>query len=479
MIAGKDQRRLNTLYEITRPSVGAAPTVWLVRRPGVTDFGATFGVAGQVQYLQGWDPVSRWDLDPWVVAREGSSNKVYSALSSFTFSTLTSDYYPRFYLTARLNIAGTSTDIAVVQFQNVATPAAAGNIRTFWTSTIGGWVEITDTDYTGMVHVGQMEQLDGYAIQGDSRGRIYQSGVNTFASWETNDYLTRTIAQDPAQGIMKARNQILFFGLETVEVFTNQGAPEGTVVTRVPFTTQYIGLSNVAGGGAGMTGKTHYYTSIGDLVFFVGRFGKGAYDSCLIAYDGRRFEKVSRPNEDKVLSSTTVYSVNKISFRGHIAVAIQLTPPTAATQHSLLFFPELNDWFEWESTVWSPVNNGRTHCGTTDPQKIYIWPVGDNWQDAGVAYNMVMQFRVPTPDISFFSLTNFGLIGDMSLTSQLIGVQTSGDDGQTWSASRSIDMAQLWTILPALGGFRRCMVRLTHAGSGEVRLRAAFMTVSK
>jgi hypothetical protein len=45
------------------------------------------------------------------------------------------------------------------------------------------------------------------------------------------------------------------------------------------------------------------------------------------------------------------------------AVAIALTNATDTTQRWLMYFPSWNEWFEWDSTVFSPSNGGLYFIG--------------------------------------------------------------------------------------------------------------------
>lgn len=471
--SGLDQRRLNAIYEIVRPSVGVPPEVILVRRPGCTDQGGTFGAGTQVPYLVAMDPASTQDPTPVLIVKDGTINKAVTSSASYTILDNT-NFVPRFW--DIVNISGVPN--LVVQLQNTATPNAAGNLRTFYSTNVSTWAEITDVDYTGLIQVGKMEFMDGFAFQMDSRGRIYQSTVNTLANWETNDFDTRTIQQDYPQGLLKTRNQLLGFGINTVEVYTNQGDLEGAVIGRIPYLAQQVGLSAIAGGDIGIAGKTHYYTNIGDMAFFVGRFGGGAKTANLIAWDGSKFVKVSSPQEDKVLSSAPLYSVNRVDILGHIAVGIQLTAPTASTQRGLLFFPELKDWFEWESPRFSLVNNGRYFAGAGSVQKVFHFPASNNWQDDGASFDMVTQFRIPVNDQSWRVMSSFGVVADSPTTTQNLLVQFSDNDGDSFSTGRNIDLSKERKYILNCGGFRERWVRLTHSGDGEVRLRRAYMSVS-
>lgn len=479
MDAIKDQVRKNCLYKITRPSVGAPPDVILIRRPGVTDSGITLGGSGtQKVYLVGQNPSDTQDATCWAIVKDGNDNKVVIPGGSSHTILTSSTFFPRFFRTLRLVIADVPTNLAMVSFQNTSTPTGAGAIRVFVASVFNSWTEITDADFTAIHQVGAIEQMDGFLYQGDARGRIYQSDVNSSANWTTDEFLTRSIAQEAAQGIMKHRNQIIFFGVGDCEVFTNQGESTGTSIKRVPFSTQQVGMSAVAGGTPGLVGKTEYYCTIGDLAFFLGRFGKDKYSHSLIVYDGREFKKVSRPNEDSVLSSTPIYGIHRVPILGHVAVACTFTAPTESTQKALLFFPELNDWFHWDSTVFGFANNGTHFAGIANTTKAYEFAQADNWQDAGTSFDMVVQFRLPFLDLGWHTMPFCGVIGDTTPTAQSLMVSFSDDDGATYSTPRAIEMNQLYKILHQNGGFRQRFVKLTHSGDKEIRLRKYFATVN-
>ena len=49
-----DQRRVNCIYQAVRNTFTNSTTLYLAKRPGVTDSGSTFGDSGQVAYLAGY-----------------------------------------------------------------------------------------------------------------------------------------------------------------------------------------------------------------------------------------------------------------------------------------------------------------------------------------------------------------------------------------------------------------------------------------
>ena len=469
----QDQRRVNSYYEITRQSVGVPPEVVLVKRPGVTVDAGTYGAGTQVQYLVGRKPDDTWDAAPWIFVKDSTNNKVVNSSTSTTILNDT-NFIPRFWDLVQFG----TTKYIVVQLQNTATPSGAGNQKVYYCTTdIATWTQISDADFTGLNMRGKMEFMDGYAFIADSNNRIWQSSLNDLTAWATTDFIGKTIKQDAPQGLMKVRNQILFFGEETVEVFINEGNASGSVLGRIPQSAQLIGLGNVAGGGSGLAGKTHYYTTIADVAYFVGRFGGQAIDNSLISYNGNSFEKISRPMEDKILTSSTIYSINRMTFGGKIAVAIQMTLPSATTQKWLMYFPDLNEWFEWESTVYGPVNNGFYYAGATNPQKLYTFAASNKWQDDSTNFTMTTQFRLPVADLRWKTMPICGVIADSTSSSKDLGVSFSDDDGTTWTTARNIDLSLRKKELTGCGGFRERFVRLTSTNDTECRLRRFYSAI--
>lgn len=474
---GKDQRRVNCFYEITRGAAGAEPTASLVRRPGVTDVGSTYGAATQVQYLVGSDPASAWNAyTPWIAVKDGTANKVVNASTATTVLTDT-DYSPRFLTVIRMG----GTQYALLQLQNKADPVAASNAqKVYYSSAIGTWTQISAATFTAFQPRGQMVALDGwlFVANGEDDGIYNQATQNDLTSaW--NDKITISSTFDEIQGLAALRRRILAFGRETVECFEipSPGNATGSVLNRVANTTERVGLGDI-GGPASLDGKTHYYTVVNDMLFYLGRFGNVSSDHSLIVYDGNRHYKVSKEYEDKMLSTTTVYSVNRVSFHGKVGVAIQLTAPSATTQHWLTYFPDMNEFFQFTSTVFSPVNNGYHYAGATDPQKLYYFASSNNWLDAGSNYTMTVQFKIPAKDAEYKEGFIAGLVGDTMGSSENVAISFSTDDGANWSTARNIDMSKAHKFIRKVPLHRELMVRLTHTGSNEVRLRRYYMDVA-
>jgi hypothetical protein len=465
MQAGKDQRRVNCQYKITRTAVDTQPDIALSRRPGVTTNGLSYGTTTQSILLVGKDPAGSWEPTPWAFVKDGSDNKVCSSSTSVTILS-DATYFPRFVETT--NISGSK--YAVVQLQHISDPIGATAQKIYYAQTINGWTQMT---LNGIVPIGKMEHLDGYGFVMDDDARIYQTSLNALTAIDSSSYITLSSTENFPSGLVKHGAKLLGFSSNHVELFRNAGNASGSVLERVQNSESEIGMHSMAGGAASIDGKTSYYCRIGDLTFFVGRYGGSTLDASLIAFDGNRFVKISKPYEDTALSTTTLYSINAGSHHGSVFVAIQTTAPTATTQKWLAFYPDINEWFEFESARFGPVNNGLHFAGCASglENKLYFFPATEKWTDSDHVYTTTVQFRVPHPDLNWKTLYRCGLIADSTDTSQVVNVSFSRDDGRNWSTARPIDLTSLRKEIYRCGTFREMMVRITHATNSDFRIR--------
>lgn len=466
-VAGTDQRKINWYYEIAH-SIGGSFKVYLAKRPGVSANAGTFGAGTQVQHLITTAP-GLFSLDsPWVIVKDGTAIKAVSSAASTTILS-SADHNP-FYVD-RANVAGTET--VIVQLCNNTTISAVQ--RVYFSSSIGTWTEITDADFTAIAHRGKMEFMDGYAFVLGADNFIYQSDLNSLANWTSDNKIPRSMSVDVALGLARLRNQLLSFGEDTCEVYTNTGNPSGSVLSRSTTVHRNIGLGQIAVPQTG-TGRTHYYTTIGDRLYILARSPYGGFTNQLWTYDGATFEKVSGNYEDKMLSQGGVYSINRVNFAGQQAVAIQMTAPSAATQKWLMYFPDNKGWFEWESTKFGPVNNGYWFTGSTTTTKVYNFPQSDVYQDDAADYEAQIVFDLPKGDAELSSMLNCGVIADTTASTANLAVSFKDNDS-TFNTARNIDLSQAHKQLWRCGMFKKRQVKLSYTGSLAARLQSFYATI--
>ena len=464
---GVDQRKINSIYRLVRNAMTGRTTLYLAKRPGVADQGSSFGTTGQVAYLVVVPGTpSALDSSPWVFSV--STNDVRASSSSTTTTIFTeAGYMPTF--VDKTAISG--TDTIVMQARK-----ATGEQRIWYASAIGSWTEITDADFTALTLKGKMEFIDGYALIMDSRNRIYNSDINSLSSWGAANFITKQIQQDIPVGLARFNQQIIAFGEKTMEVFQNAGNPSGSPLSSVPSLFKEYGMFTLLN----VSGKTHYYQVLGEHLYFVGRGGDTEYEAAVFAYNGQTVEKVSTPFIDSILATTTHYSVNVVGYSGYNAIAISLDLTTATTQRWLMFFPEWNEWFEWNSTVFTPVNNGTYFLGVGSSQhKVYYvgGAAADNWQDAGSNFTVTHQFMIPPDGNHRKFMPMFSLVGDTARAASNVAVSFSDDDWQTFSTARNIDMTSDTKALFRCGSFRKRGVKMTHTANTDLRLEKVAMRV--
>lgn len=453
---GVDQRKINCVYAPATNAITGQTTLYLVKRPGVTEFGGSYGTAGQTAYLN-----TTLAAAEWVFSTSGNDIRASSSAATTVIVTA-AGYVPRF--VGKTAISGTETIVLQISDSVTLTPT----YRVFFASAIGTWTEITDGDFPASTLRGKMEFMDGYAFCLAADNKIRNSDLNSLSAWTATNFLTKQIKQDFPVGLAKHRQQILAFGRETVEVFVNVGNQTGSPLNVVKELASDVGISPPELNA----GVTHYYAILEPRMYFVGRKTLNSNSKSFFSYDGSRFEKVSSPFIDGILSSATIFSVSKIVFNGREAIAIGLDTAAATTQRSLLFFPDWKEWFEWSSTVFKPMGNGSLQLGVDQNQhKLYYFAATDKWQDDSTNYTMTVQFQLPKNGQHRKFMRWAGVDADTARSAQSLSVEFSDDDYQTFSAARTIDMTAEKKHIYRAGSYLNRVVRLSHSGNTEVRLQ--------
>lgn len=464
----KDQRKINSMYEVATNRATGKSTLYLVKRPGFEQGGDDYGATGQRPYLATIAPgiVSPSGLgfsNYWLFSTSGNDSRASNGTGTTTVIASAAGYAPTF--VDKFLISGTEN--LVVQLWH-----ASNNVQTVWYSTaIGSFTQITDGDFTGLVHRGKMEFMDGYAFVLTSTNKIYNSDLNSIANWTAGQFIVKQIKQDVANGLARLGKQIIAFGYETMEVFQNSGNASGSPLSVVQSLAQNVGLTDR------YEGATHYYTTQGNILYFVGATHKllSSPSRGVFAYNGSVAQKVSTPFIDKILNQANNFCVTSVSIHGKLAIAISLTKTDSATPMWLMYFPEWNDWFEWNSTVVQPCNDMGAFLGvgSSRANKLLRVITTNDWRDSGTDYTWTHQFELPAKGNERHNMPYCGLKGDTPTSAQAISVQFSDDDYQTFDTARTIDMTSKQKALYRNGSWQgQRAVRLSHTGNTEVRLES-------
>lgn len=475
----EDQRKLNVIYEVSKNNMTGKGTMTLVKRPGVTISSSDYGSSSQIAYL-----VLETDVTtpPARVVFNTLSGNVRSSVDLHDVTIVASaTNYPMYCDTTVIS----GTRYAIVQIGSL-TGNSDSSTSTYYASISdllagSAWTQLTDGDYTTGSHVGKMEHMDGYAFIFHTDNKILSSDVNSIANWTATSFISKGIQMDSPVGLARLNLKLLAFGQESVEIFYNAGNTTGSPLGRIPNLATNIGLvptvRNATSGAVG--GGTDYYATLDNRIYFVGsKSGVSANsisNNCgLYFFDGQAFDKISMNYIDKILSeessNNSIYSINTISFQGQAGIAICFSVPTAATQRFLVFCPEWKEWFEWTSTVFSPVNDGGYHIGISTTNKLFNFATSDNWQDNGTSYQWFTQFKLPTKGSNRNVLNMYGVDADTARSANDLTVEISRDDCQTFQTLNTIDLTQERKVAFRGGVFRNAHIRLGNTNAVETRI---------
>ena len=469
--SAQDQRKINSMYEVAENAVTGKKTLYLKKRPGAQVIVSALAAAStDIPFLIGG--LAGASTSKWVLFRaaNGTDMKVASASAVTTIYAAAAASEPAYI--DSVYVSGAETVVA--QFRRTV----AITYRTFYASAIGSWTEITDADFTALTHRGKMEHLDGYAFQMATDNYIYNSDLNSVSSWGATSRVQKQIETDVAAGLAKFGGLILAFGNETVEVFYNAGNPSGSPLARRPELAARIGLAQISGNqtyGGSPTGKRHYSCIAAKKLFFLGSQSSSDDSVGLFAFDGSVFEKVSTPFTNKIFVDTNnpQYHVCTVNVFGEEAVAIALSLPNAATQRWLMFFPRLNEWFEWNSTYFQPVFNGYFIGigGAASSLQLTAFEYDQGWVDGeSTAYTMTHQFMLPKNKGNARQCMAWaGVVSDTAGSTSNVGVSFSDDDYATFSTERNIDLSTTDKRITRCGSYKSRAVRLTHSANLDFR----------
>lgn len=460
--AGYDQRKVNAYYEFAQNAITGAESLILSKRPGVTlDGGATFGVNTQVPYL--CIPDNAGGAYPTLFVKDGNITKSVTSGSSVTILN-NANYAPNF--VSKTNLSGTTTYVAQLR---LSTPAGNAQ-RMFYSSTLASWTEIVDAVFAAIAHCGKVIHMNGRMFVLGPTG-IWGSDLNTVATWSASNFAPKSIEQDFSMGLMAFNGRVMALGEETCEFFYYGDTSFGSQLLPMPNSFQRVGLGRMAYID---NSRIDYSVVLGDRLYFIGRFSKSNSNS-LIAFDGARFEKVSGNYEQKLINFDRAYGLQVVTFFGRNAVAIMSTPPGTSPAKWLMFFPDTKAWFEWESTVFCPINSGNWFAGVANPESLFYYP-SELYQDNGGNYQFLTQFRPQFADDEWKTMPECGVIGDNFTGSLNVALNTAGE--ATFTPVGAIDMSQRRKAIPGCGGFNDCLVQLEYTGDQPVRLRQFYATVT-
>jgi len=427
------QKRTNLYAEIQKD--GEKGTLTLYPTPGLTTF-VNFGSypsrgtwkKDDVLYI-----VNRFTL--WRVTNDGTMTNIGTLLTS----------------AGRVDISDNGTQIMIVDGPN-------GYIYDTGTST---FAQITDPDFPGADTVTFLNQY--FIVQKPNSGRFYVSApLDGLTGWTSLDFATAESNPDNLIRVMADNGQILLFGSETTEFWSDSGA--------LDFPFARVGAAAIEWGLAARWSLCKFM----DSLIFLRKNRLGAVQVCTLS--GYNAVPVSNPEMDYIFSQYEGVS-NATGFAymvsGH--PFYQINFPSA--NESWVFDGLSREWHRAESS-------GGRHRGeiqinfldssyVTDYEngKLYRFEDGVYSDDGQSIARELVSRHQSTGEYTFLSKLwiemegGVGLVTGQGSQPQLM-LQYSKDGGHTWSE-------EVWRDIGAIGQFkcRSLFLRLGRGRDWVFRLR--------
>ena len=446
----KDQRLINAIPDKIKNPLTGSETFYVMKRPG-------FGTLNTPASGERGSAVHVW-------SGKGSGTDVISAFGA-TNSTIYNGTSSLGSTTGKVKfisdtLVGTTANLTFVTDSNTA----------YYYPNGGALTQITDGDFPGNVGgqtiTGNFAFLDGYAFIMTTTGRIYNSDLNSLSAWSASSYISANMLPDAGVGLARYKDQIVAFGKESTEFFSDVGNPTGSPLQ---LTSQgFINIGAVA---------SRCIKEVDDTVVWVGATsasGIGLY--CL---EGLQAKKLSNPAIESLLATTNTDElyINVIKLVGKTLITIVST----AIATTYVYCMEDEIWHEWagNTILWQHMHGVSSNVKyiyavseqTTSGKVYLINPTSFSFQDDGSNYTFTIQTsRWDLDNDKRKFLRKLRLIGDKETAAASVDISWSDDDYQTYSTARTVDMSTDFHTLNNCGAFRRRSFTISYAGSTPLRL---------
>lgn len=369
-----------------------------------------------------------------------------------------------------------------------------------WTITTGDVVAaISDADFPSTLAYGGAV-LDKYLFVMDEDGLIYNSTAADPTAWAALDYLEAERETDGGQYLGKHHDNIVAYGLRTIEFFYDAGNTSGSVLNRRQDVSYGIGCAD---------GETVWEN--GDQSFFVGVNKSGAMGVYVL--ENFTPKKVSTDTVDSFITQAIVksgYSAmgSGVSAQGHTfyLLTLYLTPSDKEAYITLAYDATTGLWGEWTTSVaglskfplvdWSIRSGATTRYGEGILANGDMISLNDNLipqdtllastyvttgyvvdgyvtesSETGTAINLKSRAGMTDGGSDVHkTLPNVRLVSDLTPNSQDITIKWAKEKN-TFNTGKTVDTSKRQKV-NRLGKFRRINFELDYSGTDVLRAEA-------
>lgn len=394
----------------------------------------------------------------------------------------TAGLYPGQKISAASNIVAGTRIVSVNSgaFTAVLDTATTGGLFTALSITKEKIALMNDTDFTAMTLFGGFVEMDGYvfaAVAQSGSPKICHSDLNSASAFDPLSVIQPNHYDIPAC-VAKYRNHIVYFGNNSVQFFTNNGNPSGSVLSQADHLS-IIGLGSVGGAASGVSshcllGGTLYWLGVSEGVV------SGVYRLNGFAPERISNDSVTRQLAAVIaaLSSTEIIAFDPFSFFGNDFLYV------AVGDIGYIYHVQTEEWYEAgffsggmriagnTSSSANPALYGVRMTGTTG--KVYsLSESGLVYTDDTAAYTMTLQTEpYVLNDGKGFVINSVELLADTQASGST-AFYTTADDYANWVTQPSFDMTLTTKEVHRLGLYRNHVAfKLEHSANTAWRAQA-------
>lgn len=343
-----------------------------------------------------------------------------------------------------------------------------------------GWIiksdgtatQITDADFP-TPHAPSPVFLDGYVFVAKGSD-VYNCDLDNPLSWSPDQYLSAEQFPDPVVALARQNNQIVVFGVSSIEFFYDAANASGSPLSRNDAAIIQMGIA-----------APHAVFQNEQFCAYVGQSESGGRAVWVI--EGFKPRKVSDEFIERIIDADTdIQTAVGYGFRtvGHLFLLLNLKQQ----DRTLVYDFDEKLWHEW-STATIPTSNpivhhafGYDHIADNESGKVYLlssttgdiyYLSPDEYTDEGNP--IVVEVRTNKYDMDTLN-RKFGasarIIGDSYDDPNTVSLSWSDDDYQTWSNSYPINISDGFPTKARLGAWRRRAWRLVHTQNAPLRLES-------